>query len=142
MATTSMTGEDAERPQRLRRWVVVALVCTIALGLLSRRYPLPGILAEYAGDALYTSAGFAGLALLFAGAKTRSLAIAAFVLSAAVEFAQLLSWPWINELRATLFGRLVLGSGFKWPDIVAYLIGAMAASAVDFALARHHVCKA
>ena len=131
-----------EQPARNRVWVAVALAVTITLGLLSRRYPLPGILAEYTGDALYTCAGFAGLALLFARTRTRSLAIAAFVLSAAVEFSQLLTWQWLEDLRQTLCGRLILGSGFKWPDMVAYFLGAMAAGAVDFALLRRHVCRA
>lgn len=135
-------SERVERPVRARLWVAVALACTIALGLLSRRYPLPGILAEYTGDALYTSAAFAGLALLLVGARTRSLAIAAFVLSAVVEFSQLLSWPWLDDLRSTLCGRLMLGSGFKWPDMVAYSLGAMAAAVVDFAVARRNVYKA
>ena len=137
-----MTGPGAERSARKRLWVAVILAGTIALGLLSRRYPLPGILAEYTGDALYTSAGFGCLAFLFVRARTRSLAVAAFALSAAVEFAQLLSWPWLVDLRQTLCGRLVLGSGFKWPDMVAYSLGAMAAAAVDVALTRRHVCKA
>ena len=132
----------AECPARNRMWVAVALVLTIALGLLSRRFPLPGILAEYTGDALYTCAGFAGLAFLFAAARTRSLAIAAFSLSAAVECSQLLSWPWLDDLRSTLFGRLLLGSGFKWADWIAYMCGAIAAAAVDSALSKRRVCKA
>lgn len=134
-----MTSEGGERLARKRLWVAVALAGTIALGLLSRRYPLPGILAEYTGDALYASAAFAGLSLLFAGATTRSLAITAFVLSASIEFGQLLSWPWLDDLRPILFGRLVLGSGFKWPDMVAYSLGAMAAAAVDLALRKRRV---
>lgn len=137
--TMPMTSEGAELLARKRLWVAVALAGTIALGLLSRRYPLPGIFAEYTGDALFASAAFAGLALLFAGVRTRSLAITAFVLSASVEFSQLLSWPWLDDLRSTLFGRLVLGSGFKWPDMVAYLLGAMAAAAVDLALRKRRV---
>jgi len=66
------------------------LAATITLGLLSRRDPLPGILAEYTGDALYTVAAFVGLSLLFVSVKTRSLAVLAFAWSAAVEFAKLL----------------------------------------------------
>lgn len=131
----------APRPRR-RLWVAGILATTIALGLLSRRYPLPGILAEYTGDALYCSAAFGGLALVFVSARTRVLAAAAFGFSAAVEFSQLLSWQWLADLRPTLFGRLVLGSGFQWPDLVAYLVGAMAASAVDATIQRRRVCTA
>jgi hypothetical protein len=139
MTAASMASQGTEPFGRNRLWVAVVLAGTIALGLLSRRYPLPGILAEYTGDALYASAAFVGLALLFAGARSRSLAIGAFVLSAFVEFSQLLSWPWIQDLRSNAFGRMVLGSGFKWPDMVAYSLGAMAAAAVDLALRKRRV---
>jgi hypothetical protein len=66
------------------RWLsAVVLAVTVALGLLSRRFPLPGILAEYTGDALYTVAAFLGLALLLPAARTRSLAVLALAFSVA-----------------------------------------------------------
>lgn len=41
----------------------------------------------------------------------------------AIEFSQLYKAPWINELRHTLFGRLVLGEGFLWSDLLCYVVG-------------------
>lgn len=130
---------EAQQRGRSRLWVGVALALTIALGLLSRRDPLPGILAEYTGDALYASAAFVGFALLLAGRQTRTLAILAFVSCVLIEFAQLLNWPWIRDLRSTTLGRLLLGSGFKWPDMLAYLIGVTVAATVDRMARRRHV---
>ena len=100
---------------------------------------MPGILAEYTGDALYACAAFGGFALLLTGHQTRTLAVLAFVSCALVEFAQLLSWPWLRDLRATTPGRLLLGSGFKWADMLAYLIGVLAAATVDRMARRGHV---
>ena len=51
MATTPRAPRTRRRP-----WLLAALAAVVALGLLSRRHPLPGILAEYTGDALYTVA--------------------------------------------------------------------------------------
>jgi len=134
---TSPTSNEV--PSRSRLWVCVVLAFTIALGLLSRRYALPGILAEYTGDALYAAAAFVGFALLLAGRPTRTLAILAFVSCALVEFAQLLSMPWLRDLRATTLGILLLGSGFKWPDMLAYLIGVTVAATVDRTARRRNV---
>jgi len=115
------------------------LVVTIALGLLSRRYPLPGILAEYTGDALYATAAYWGFALLATGARIQKLAILAFVACLLVECSQLLSWPWLQDLRATTVGKLLLGSGFKWPDLIAYAIGVTLAATVDRIAPGSHV---
>lgn len=130
---------EAQQRGRSRLWVGVVLALTIALGLLSRRYPLPGILAEYTGDALYASAAFVGFALLLAGRQTRTLAILAFVSCVLIEFTQLLNWIWIRDLRSTTLGKLLLGSGFKWPDMLAYLIGVIVAATVDRMARRRHV---
>ena len=49
----------------------------------------------------------------------------------AVEFSQLYHAPWIEAVRATFPGRLVLGATFKWPDLVAYLIGIALGAVVE-----------
>jgi hypothetical protein len=40
-----------------------------------------------------------------------------------VEFSQLYHAPWIDAIRATPPGRLVLGNTFNWPDLFAYALG-------------------
>ena len=131
MITKSRVAVVRSRPAV---FVAVILVATVALGLLSRRYPLPGFFAEYTGDALYCVAAFFGMALLFGRIRTLPLAVLAFIFSVVVEFTQLLTWPWLRDLRSTELGTLVLGSGFKWPDIVAYFFGAVAAAMIDACL--------
>ena len=107
------------------------LAATIALGLLSRRYPLPGLLAEYTGDALYTVAVFQAAALAWPAAAAWRLAGLAAAFSTAIELSQLLSWGWLADLRATRIGALLLGQGFQWEDLLAYAVGAAAAWGID-----------
>lgn len=107
----------------------------IALGLLSRRCPLPGVLAEHAGDALYTVAVFFASAWVAPAARGSVLAVGAFGISAAVECGQLLSWSWLVDLRRSTVGALVLGQGFQWADFLAYGSGALGVWAVDLCAA-------
>lgn len=111
--------------------MLLGLSAVVALGLLSRRFPLPGLLAEHTGDALYTAAAFLLLAVVFPAAGSASLAFGAFAWSALVEAAQLSTWPWLQDLRSTTAGALLLGQGFQWADLVAYGVGAVAVGAWD-----------
>jgi len=120
-----------ESGTRSRVRVLVQLAVVIALGLLSRRVPLPGILAEHTGDALYAVAAYFATAFVFPAASRPALACAAFGFSAAIEFSQMLSWPWLRDLRSTRYGALVLGQGFQRADLVAYAIGAVVAGLCD-----------
>jgi hypothetical protein len=44
-------------------------------------------------------------------------------LAFSVEFSQLYHAPWIDSIRQTTLGGLVLGSGFLWTDLVCYTVG-------------------
>lgn len=103
----------------------------IGLGLLSRRHPLPGLLAEYTGDALYTVAVFCLLCWCAPTGRGAVLAAVAFVVSAAIEGSQLLRWPWLADLRGSGLGSLLLGQGFQGTDLLAYGVGALVAWALD-----------
>lgn len=103
----------------------------IALGLVSRRHPLPGVFAEYTGDLLYAVAACLGYALVLPTLRTPVLAALAFGTCLVVELSQLVNAPILNTLRENPLGVLVLGQGFKWPDLVAYLLGALGFALVD-----------
>ena len=119
------------RERAVRRRAAVGLFAAIACGLLSRRFPLPGFLAEYTGDALCTVAVFFVLRIASPATVAARLAGLAFVISAIVEATQLLRWQWLVDLRATTFGALLLGQGFQWTDLLAYAVGAAVAVAID-----------
>ncbi len=116
--------------QRSRLLYANLMVQVVMIGLLwrSRFLPLPATAAKYGGDALWAVVIFVGLGILFRSASTMRLALIALCFAWAVEFSQLYHAPWIDTVRATLPGRLVLGSTFNWPDLPAYATGiAMAA---------------
>lgn len=58
----------------------------------------------------------------------------AFLFSFFIEFSQLYQADWINQIRATTLGGLVLGYGFLYADLVSYSIGISAAFALDYIL--------
>jgi hypothetical protein len=51
-----------------------------------------------------------------------------------VELSQLVHTPWLDALRRTRAGALVLGQGFLWSDLACYAAGAAAAVLVDRAI--------
>jgi len=116
----------------------LAILATIALGLLTRRYPqiLPAALGKYPGDALWALMVFLGFGFCFRCAPTGLVALAAFAFSVSIEVTQLYHAPWIDSIRATLPGRLILGSGFALGDIAAYAVGIFIGGAAEFAFLR------
>jgi len=126
------------RDRRDRRLYALLAVVTVLLGLASRRYAggLPSFVADYAGDTLWAAMVFFLLAVLFPAASTRALAAAALALAFVVEASQLYHAPWLDALRATRLGALVLGYGFLWSDLVCYAVGVVLAAAVDIFLRR------
>jgi hypothetical protein len=110
----------------------------IALGLASRKFEssLAPVLAENAGDALWTGAIFISLAFCRPQTHPIILGLVAFGISIAVELSQLADAHWLNEIRKTLPGRLLLGAGFLWVDLIRYLAGASLVTAVDWAWIR------
>ena len=107
----------------------------IMTGLASRRYAdfVPSILEKYPGDALWTVLIFCLLGIARPKASPLKVFTLALSISFAVEFAQLIRWEWLVALRATRLGHLVLGSTFAVGDLVAYVVGALFALALELA---------
>ena len=131
-----MLGDLATSRNRTALALVISTV--IVLGLASRKFALslPGFVAANAGDALWTVAVFVTFAFCRPQTNSVLLGIAAFAMSVAVELSQLIEADWIGAIRGTLPGRLLLGSGFLWIDLVRYLVGACAATVMDWVWTR------
>ncbi|HYW12873.1 MAG TPA: DUF2809 domain-containing protein, partial [Longimicrobium sp.] len=67
---------------------------------------------------------------------TRRVATAAGIISLAVELGQLYHAPWIEAVRHTRLGGLVLGFGFLWSDLACYAVGIALAALIDRAIVR------
>jgi hypothetical protein len=101
------------------------VLAVIAAGLLWRSglIPLPQWLSNNGGDALWALMVFVGLGFLLPRASTLLVALLALTFAWGVEFSQLYHAPWLDAIRATIPGRLVLGNTFNWPDLPAYALG-------------------
>ena len=131
---------------RSRLGLGAGLVAVIALGLASRQHPglFPAFLGKYPGDALWALMVFLGWSFLRPRTSTGRVAMLALATAWLVELAQLYHAPWIDAIRATAPGHLVLGNTFSWFDIMAYGVGVFAGTLIDrFARARRrHIVEA
>lgn len=111
----------------------VLMFAVMALGLLWRSHlvNLPPPVAKYGGDALWALLVFLGLGCCFPKSPTWRLACAALGFAWSVEFSQLYHAAWIDAVRATRIGALVLGSTFNLPDLPAYLLGVMCGACAE-----------
>ncbi|MNT68925.1 hypothetical protein D3C72_2071920 [compost metagenome] len=83
------------------------------------------------GDALYAVMIYLGGRVLFYLKPLPAALFVALCWCYAVEFLQLVQQPWLNHIRHTLPGRLILGQGFLWSDLVAYTAGIIVAYLID-----------
>ncbi|HDR7896107.1 DUF2809 domain-containing protein [Bacillus pacificus] len=100
-------------------------ILVIILGLSSRKFAfaLPALLNNYLGDALWALMIFIGFGFLFPKIEMKKLALISLMFCYGIEVSQLYHAEWIDSIRATTLGGLVLGYGFLWSDLVAYTIG-------------------
>jgi hypothetical protein len=53
------------------------------------------------------------------------IATLALALSVAVELSHLCHAPWIDSIRHTTLGGLLLGIGYFWSDVACYALGSV-----------------
>ncbi len=124
-----------DRPRRDRLRLAAAALAVIPLGLLTRAdLPLPAIVASYGGDTLYATLIYLLVALAWPHWATWRIGLVALGACYAVEISQLIQTPWLDALRETLPGRLVLGAGFLWSDLVCYTVGVLLGVGIDLVL--------
>jgi len=105
-------------------YLSIALI-TIVTGLLVRHRQdlFQDIVNLYLGDVLYAFMMYYLISFMQPHIKSFHRAVIALVTCYAIEAFQLVEAPWATALRTTILGRLVLGWGFLWSDLLAYFIG-------------------
>ena len=107
----------------------VALLLTIIpiliVGLSSEFYSGPGgeFFNDYFGDFLYQIFLILLIVFMFPQISPTKIAWGVFIFNCLIEFSQLWKPPFLQAIRATLFGRLFLGSGFSGEDFIGYILG-------------------
>lgn len=124
------------KERNLTRDRVIYLLLTLAimcLGLASRKYIdyLPSFLGKYSGDTLWATMFYLGLAFLFNRFNIKKITILSLIFSYGIEISQLYQANWINEIRNTLIGSLILGRGFLFSDLICYTVGIFIGIIID-----------
>ena len=103
----------------------IMIIIVIILGLCSRNMAifLPDFLNTYLGDALWALMIFIAFAFIFREMETKIVALMGISFCYLIEVSQLYHANWIDNIRKTTLGGLVLGYGFLWSDLIAYAIG-------------------
>lgn len=119
---------------RRNRFIYATLVLTtIILGLGSRNYVniLPGWIGLYIGDVLWGMMLFFVIGFIFNRKKISQVIFFSIFISFSIEISQLYQQTWINTIRNTRLGGLVLGYGFLWSDLFCYAIGIFVGSLIE-----------
>lgn len=109
---------------RLLYLLLFAVIVAVALPTRSSAAQyMPLFVVLYVGDTLWAVAIYLGVAAVFSRRRTRDLALFVVISCWFVEFSQLYQADWINAIRNTRLGGLLLGFGFLWSDLVCYTVG-------------------
>lgn len=104
----------------------------MAIGYASRYFSLPNtIVYDYVGDALWAAMIYLGFRFLFPQKILIFSLLCALYFSYGIELSQFYHAEWIDYLRSTRLGSLVLGFGFLWSDIFMYSIGIIVVYQLD-----------
>ena len=103
---------------RLRYCILICLI--IVLGLLSRRF---SVIPLWVGDVLWATMIYFIVRFFLLKSPALKIALISAAISYAIEFSQLYTADWIDNLRHTFLGRMILGEGFLWADLLSYTIG-------------------
>lgn len=105
---------------KIRIIYLILAAAFVAAGLLSRKV---GSLPDFIGDALWAMLVYCCWRILLPGRSRLISALLALAVSFAVEFSQLISAEWLDKIRSTFIGHMLLGQGFLWTDLIAYTGG-------------------
>jgi len=103
-----------------------ALLTTLIFGLLSRAsfWEPPAFVILYVGDALWALLVYWLVCFIKPAYSANTPFIITLLFSFVIECSQFYQAEWINHLRNTTLGGLILGYGFKITDLIAYTVGA------------------
>lgn len=122
--------------KRVLYFVTTSLV--MIMGLLSRKFMFifPKNIAPFIGDMFWAMMVYFGFRFLLPKLALLKSFNIALIFSFAIEISQLYQYDWINTIRKTTIGGLVLGHGFLWMDLISYTIGIIIAVIIDKALSH------
>ncbi|MBD2182633.1 DUF2809 domain-containing protein [Planktothrix sp. FACHB-1355] len=128
----------------LRQLTILSLIIVTPLGFLSKYYKGPGDwwFNDYGGGVLYEIFWCLFVFLLIPNRPALvKIPIWVFIVTCILEILQLWHPPFLQAIRAQLWGKLLLGTTFVWWDFPHYAIGSLVGWLWLRQLWRLHVAK-
>ena len=121
---------------RLRVKYFIGICAIVVLGLLSRHF---SFIPLWVGDVLWATMIYFILRFFMLKASILKITLISIAISYTIEFSQLYQAEWINDLRHTFLGRMILGETFFWGDLVSYTAGILIGVCIEVWVARPEV---
>jgi hypothetical protein len=123
---------------KLRIKYFILLCVIVVLGLLSRKY---AFIPLWVGDVLWATMIYFILRFFYLHGSILKITLISLIISYAIEFSQLYKAPWIDSLRHTFLGRMILGETFFFGDLVSYTAGILIGIAIELLLFKPPVLR-
>lgn len=110
------------------------IIIVMILGVSSRIFGeyLPLIISKYSGDVLWALMVYLGFGFILSKGEIKKVVVASIIFSYGIEISQLYQAPWINAIRDTTIGALILGHGFLFSDLICYTIGVLIGVVLEY----------
>ena len=127
--------------KRNRLFYLLMIFIVICLGLLSRKITnyIPDIFDLFLGDSLWALMIYLFIRMLFKNWTTNKVVLTGILFCFIIEFSQLYHDDCIDMIRRTTLGGLILGYGFLWSDLVAYLLGIGFGIIIDLIIEKYFI---
>lgn len=128
---------------KYRLILAIAIFIIVPLGYVIRFTPIPGLewLNDFLGSVAYEIFWMLLVMFLFPRSSPVRVAIGVCLATCAIEVLQLWKPPFLQAMRATFGGRLVLGNAFTRTDFIAYFVGSFLGWGVVRSLSRFQSSK-
>ncbi|MGI0486332.1 DUF2809 domain-containing protein [Pantanalinema rosaneae CENA516] len=111
---------------RYRLILLISMIVIVPLGYFIRfSQATQAGLGDFFGSVAYEMFWILLVIFLFPKFSIAKVAIAVCLATCAIEFLQLWTPPFLQAIRTTLPGRLVLGNTFSLSDFPAYFVGSL-----------------
>ncbi len=129
--------------KRNRFLYIIATLIVIISGLASRKLSgyMPETVNMYLGDALWALMIYIYVGIIFRKLPIKRTAIYSLLFCYLIELSQLYHAQWIDQIRNTRLGGMVLGFGFLWSDILAYSMGIGFGLLIESTITKYQAIK-
>lgn len=98
--------------------------------------PVRDVLRDRSGGAVYVLVWILAFAAAMPRVSVVRLTGSVLLATCGLEFLQLWHPPWLEEMRRTFAGRVILGTTFDWLDLPPYALGAALGGCIVKAVSR------